>query len=232
MAVAESRETVFAHQRHAPAIVPVAWRRDTSPSSSNSTSHGATSPSDSFSSSSSSSQRKTHVNNGSVQPAHSSSRQHYVNTVIPPPHIRKNYENVCQDTQPLTVFPPQKTSRESSITDSEISITSAASIEAFSANYDRRKPTTATGAGEKEMRKSDTLEHYSQLKMKPGSKMSEKTRQILYRPNRAESESSSSLAESTDSLSAKEMKQKEIEHYNKLKLSFDRISGNKRALIG
>ena len=220
---------MFTHQRHAPAIVTVAWRRDTSPSSPNSTSHGATSPSDSFSSSSSSSQRKTNVNTGSVQPALSSSRPHYVNTVIPPPHIRKNYENVCQDTQPLIAFPARKTSRESSITDSEISLSSAASIEAFSANYERRKPVTATSTGKE---KSDTLEHYSQLKMKPGSKMSEKTRKILYRPNRAESDSSSSLAESTDSLSAVEMKQKEIEHYNKLKLSFDRISGNKRALIG
>lgn len=83
-----------------------------------------------------------------------------------------------------------------------------------------------------ELKKQDAFEHYNLLKVKPGSKVSERTRQILYRPNHIESDSSSSLAESTDSLNTKEAKQREMEHYNKLKLDLDKLSGNKRALIG
>jgi len=83
-----------------------------------------------------------------------------------------------------------------------------------------------------ELKKQDAFEHYNLLKIKPGSKVSERTRQILYRPNHMESDSSSSLAESTDSLNTKETKQREMEHYNKLKLDLDKLSGNKRALIG
>ena len=70
--------------------------------------------------------------------------------------------------------------------------------------------------------------HYDRLKMKQGSRATAKKRQILHRPLHCESDSSSSLAESNDSLSGQDSnRHKEKEHYNKLKVNIDSISRNK-----
>ena len=64
--------------------------------------------------------------------------------------------------------------------------------------------------------------------MKQGSRATAKKRQILHRPLHCESDSSSSLAESNDSLSGQDSnRHKEKEHYNKLKVNIDSISRNK-----
>lgn len=132
----------------------------------------------------------------------------------------------AQDWQPPHQFHFRNSSRENSISDSEQSIGSFSNLSAFSECSEMRG--VFLPLGDQAMRPS-ALEHYNQLKIKPGTRVSEKTKQILYRPKHFESDSSSSLAESTDSLNNK---QRELEHYNKLKLNLDNISGNKRALIG
>ena len=152
-------------------------------------------------------------------------------------HGGRHYVNVCQDS-----FPPHRvhrrcsTSRESSVSDSEISATSsAASISALSESSELRAlfPTVYEHPDDEEQWQAPADHRYNQLKVKPGSRMSQKTRQILYRPHHFESDSSSSLAESTDSLSTQgNNKHRELEHYNKLKLNLDNISENKRAIFG
>ena len=66
--------------------------------------------------------------------------------------------------------------------------------------------------------------------------MEKKTKRILHRPITLESDSSSSLAESCESLTGGRegsgSREKEKEHYDKLKLNLDNLSGNKRALSG
>ena len=141
----------------------------------------------------------------------------------------RHYVNLCQGSltpQPLHM---QICSRENTVSDSEISTSSLASVSASSESSEIRAlfPNVCTH-NQQSLTNGD--HHYNQLKVKAGSKMSEKTQQILYRPHHLESDSS--LAESTDSLNTSERKQRKREHYNKLKLNLDSISGNKRAIMG
>lgn len=158
-----------------------------------------------------------------------SSRPLYVsNSSIQPTPSSRHYVNICQYSLP----PPSISTRCSPcISDSDISTSSAASVSTLSESSEIRA--LFSSGHKKEPPPSTTPDHYyNQLKLKPGSKVSERTRQILYRPHHFESDSSSSLAESSDSLNTRENKQNERDHYNKLKLNLDNISGNKRAIKG
>ena len=148
---------------------------------------------------------------------------------IQPGSGSRHYVNLCQGC--LTPQPVHMhiCPRGNTVSDSENSTSSLASVSALSESSEIRalfpnvrkhnQPSLATED-----------HYYNQLKVKPDSKVSERARQILYRPHHFESDSS--LAESTDSLNMPDYKQREREHYNKLKLNLDSISGNKRAIMG
>ena len=157
----------------------------------------------------------------------------YVSNTHPPSQLplgsgSRHY--LCQDSLPAHPFHARSSSRENSVSDSEHSTSSAASASALSESSELRA--LFSPMYERDAKTHDSREHYNQLKIKPGSEVSERTRQILYRPQQFESDSSSSLAESSDSLNTQDHKHREREHYNKLKLNLDNLSGNKRALIG
>ena len=141
----------------------------------------------------------------------------------------RHYVNLCLGSLTPQPVHMQICSRENTASDSEISTSSLASVSASSESSEIRAlfPNARTH-NQQSLASGD--HHYNQLKVKADSKMSEKTQQILYRPHHLESDSS--LAESTDSLNTSERKQREREHYNKLKLNLDSISGNKRAIMG
>lgn len=147
----------------------------------------------------------------------------------------RHYVNVCPN--PLHPYHNQSQLRENSVSDSEISTSSVSALSEsseiralFPSLYESRHEQPAPTRTGTQQPTADW--HYNQLKVRPGSKASEKSRQILYRPHHFESDSSSSLAESCDSLNTQDNKHREIEHYNKLKLNLDNISGNKRAIFG
>lgn len=161
-----------------------------------------------------------------------SSRPLYVsNSSIQPTSRSRHYVNVCQYPLPPPSLRTQCSPCENCVSDSEISTSSAASVSTLSESSEIRA--LFSSVHRKEQPPSTTSDlYYNQLKVKPGSKVSERTRRILYRPHHFESDSSSSLAESGDSLNMPEKKQSERDHYNKLKLNLDNISGNKRAMMG
>lgn len=161
-----------------------------------------------------------------------SSRPLYAsNSSIQPTSRSRHYVNICQYPLPPPSLRTQISPCENCVSDSEISTSSAASVSTLSESSEIRA--LFSSVHKKEQPPSATSDHYyNQLKVKPGSKVSERTRRILYRPHHFESDSSSSLAESSDSLNMPEKKQSERDHYNKLKLNLDNISGNKRAMMG
>ena len=147
---------------------------------------------------------------------------------IQPGNGSRHYVNLCQGhltPQPLhtQICPVQKC-----VSDSEISTSSLVSVSALSESSEIRA--LFPNVHERNQQSPATADHYNQLKVAPSSKLSERARQILYRPRHFESDSS--LAESSDSLNMPDYKQREREHYNKLKLNLDSISGNKRAIMG
>lgn len=169
-----------------------------------------------------------------VQP----SRPHYVcadplipatNLNHPPPPL------LPHSSSPLlfsTINKDCSSSREDSVSDSEISsISDSSELRALFTtlrNLNSSSPTpgttttTATGC-------------YNQLKIKEDTKVGERTRRLLHRPSHFESDSSSSLAESCESLTnggRDGSKQEEREHYDKLKLNLANLSGNKKAISG
>lgn len=153
------------------------------------------------------------------------------NSSIQPIPGSRHYVNMCQYPLPSPPFRTQGSLCENCVSDSEISTSSAASVSTLSESSEIRA--LFPSVHEKQQPPSKNSDHhYNQLKVKPGSKVSERTRQILYRPHHFESDSSSSLAESSDSLHTQERKRSEHDHYNKLKLNLDNISGNKRAIMG
>ena len=166
MAAPHSRERTFG-VRPPPILGTSSWRRELSPATSSTTS---TEQSPSLSSSSSSSQRNRHCVNGTIHSQCSSPRRLYVNTVIQPQSHSRHYENVCQDSLPPSAFQARKTSRESSVTDSENSTSSAASAGAFSESSEIRG-LMMTPTLDVELKKQGAFEHYNLLKIKPGSKL-------------------------------------------------------------
>ena len=148
---------------------------------------------------------------------------------IQPGNGSRHYVNRCQGhltPQPLhtQICPVQKC-----VSDSEISTSSfLVSVSALSESSEIRA--LFPNVHERNQQSPATADHYNQLKVAPSSKLSERAQQILYRPRHFESDSS--LAESSDSLNMPDYKQREREHYNKLKLNLDSISGNKRAIMG
>ena len=166
------------------------------------------------------------------------------------PAPRNHYVNVCPDLLPpplpppstLLLGPPNTSSREPSVSDSEISTSSISGLSDSSeirslfaslpSSHGIRDTNLAGGVGSM----TANNPHYNQLKVVEGSKASERTRRILHRPSYLESDSSSSLAESSESLvglgGGGNNRQKEKEHYDRLKLNLDNLSGNKRAISG
>ena len=235
MTAVENKQRSFVQQPISPSIHRTTSlstrRRELNPAGLSSTSNESTSA---FSSASS--LRSSHFIS-SEQPIQEqclspSYRSLYVaNSSIQPGPGSRHYVNMCQDSLPPHQFQARSSSRENSVSDSEISTSSAASASALSESSEIRALFPAVY--KQNPRMSPTQDHcYNQLKVRPGSKMSERTRQILYRPQHFESDSSSSLAESGDSLNTQDCKHREREHYNKLKLNLDNIAGNKRAIMG
>ena len=173
---------------------------------------------------------------------------------------RNHYVNICPDLLPppppphsssFLLAPRNTSSRETSVSDSEMSTSSIsglsesseiralfASLPSSHGVYDSNLATTNSSVS-----MTENNPHYNQLKIVEGSKASERTRRILHRPSYMESDSSSSLAESSESLvevggggggreNGTASKQKEKEHYDKLKLNLDNLSGNRRAISG
>ena len=169
------------------------------------------------------------------------------------PAARNHYVNVCPDLLPpplpppstLLLGPPNTSSREPSISDSEISTSSisglsdSSEIRALFASLPSShgiRDTNLAGGGGGVVGTTANNPHYNQLKVVEGSKVSERTRRILHRPSYLESDSSSSLAESSESLGGlgggSNSKQTEKDHYDRLKLNLENLSGNKRAISG
>ena len=159
----------------------------------------------------------------------------------PPPLVqppRNHYVNVCPDRLP----PPPPPSclqhrnttspRDTSESDSEIS---TSSISGLSDSSEIRTLFATLPPTLNQQHSPGRDHHYNQLKVREGSKVAEKTRRILHRPSHFESDSSSSLAESSESLTGGERegtRQREKEHYDKLKLNLNNLAGNKKAISG